>query len=402
MEYQRQITEKLVRLKRGILAADTGTGKTKMLLDALTNAGVESALVVCPAFLQTNWKLEKEKWGSSVNLTVMSYDKLKTSILKNELQLKPSALILDEAHYIRNKTSQRTKAVYELVKSAKPDFLWFATATPIVKSAENLYPMLAMLNALDGKSFLKAQQFRDKFCLKKRNRFTYDGWEYYGMTEEFTPYIKQNFNLITLDKNEVLNLPDKLYQTIYIDSSAKNLLSKSKLTVEEVTRKLEDGGGTGDHIAVVRRELGLEKAQTVIPQIKDFAEMGESYVVWAHHTEVIKTLGEELSAPTITGSTSMKERDSLVQLFQEGKVKGLICSIGAMGVGVTLTKASTMFWVEKPYLYSELKQCEDRLHRIGQEDSVKIISFVAKKTLDEAIENVLHLRSGMHKELILN
>lgn len=401
MDYQTKITERLVNLKQGILGADTGTGKTKMLLDALTVAGIKDAVVVCPAFLRTNWIVEREKWGCPANLEVISYDKLARGGEKLFTNKGVSALILDEAHYIRNKTASRTKAVLNLVKAKRPSFLWFATATPIVKSAENLYPMLVMLDGLKGKTPVRIKEYRDKFCLRKANRFTYDGWEYYGCTEVFNPYVRQNYNLITLDKEEVLNLPDKVYETIYIDTAPKTYLQKSNLTVDDVVKKLEDGGGTGDHIASIRRELGIEKVASSVSIIKDFAEMGESYVVWGHHREVLQQLSTELNIPVITGETSLKERDSLIAKFQNKEVQGLVCSIGAMGVGVTLTQASTMFWVEKPYLYSELKQCEDRLHRIGQKNSIKIISLTAKKTLDEAIQSVLHLRKKLHSEFIL-
>lgn len=403
MEYQKQITAKLVSNRRGILAADTGTGKTKMLLDALIKDGATEALIICPAFLVSNWRAEAEKWGCQAELRVMSYDGFRRYYKTVKAY---SHVIVDEAHFVRTLNALRTKALKEYVLRYNPSFLWFATATPVIKSADNMYSILRMLKP---DSFKSVGKFREMFCFKKVNRFSFSGYEYYGCKDNFRPFIEENFNLITLPKETVLNLPEKRYESIRIDVPAKHYLNNLKLSVDEVVKKLEEGGGTGDHIATVRRELGLAKVPVCIEFIKSKIEdarlfdegRSNNVVIWCHHIEVAELLKQKMPIDyLITGATSMAKRQEVVEAFQSEKNKTLVCTIGAMGVGVTLTSSSLMFFIEKPYLYADLKQAEDRLHRIGQDRNIDIFSFVANKTIDEGIEKVLRLRKGMHNDFV--
>jgi len=273
----------------------------------------------------------------------------------------------------------------------------FLTATPLLRSAENLFPLLKMIAP---SKVPKLAEYRALYCNRKPNRFTFDGWEWFGVKEEFWPYVHENFTLITLKKEDVLALPEKRYERVSAKVSPKHHLVNHKTTEAELTAKILAGGGMGDHIAVMRRELGEEKAVEAVKIIQDYQEKEPcQFVAWCHHRSVADILSRALDSCVITGETPMRERNTLVEKFQSGLVKSLICTCGAAGVGITLTQGRRMYWVEKPYLYSDLKQAEDRMHRIGQEYPLEVVEIHAPKTIDDPIEKNLTIRKEMHEEL---
>jgi SWI/SNF-related matrix-associated actin-dependent regulator 1 of chromatin subfamily A len=83
----------------------------------------------------------------------------------------------------------------------------------------------------------------------------------------------------------------------------------------------------------------------------------------------------------------------LVDDFQAGKIPVLVCSISAAGVGITLTKASDMLFVETDWTPALITQAEDRCHRIGQEKHVICTTLIASGTLDEHIQSVLRKKA---------
>src|ERR1035437_9634125 len=85
----------------------------------------------------------------------------------------------------------------------------------------------------------------------------------------------------------------------------------------------------------------------------------------------------------------LQRQNRLVGDFQAGKIPELVCSISAAGVGITLTKASDMLFVETDWTPALITQAEDRCHRIGQENHVVCTTLIASGTLDEHIQSVL-------------
>ena len=206
--------------------------------------------------------------------------------------------------------------------------------------------------------------------------------------------------MIRRKKAEVLkDLPLKRYQVISLPSTREEpwmvdgraLLfkgesydealenAKSKIPFEELSR--------------VRHEEALEKIPACIEHIEDVLESVDKLIVFAHHKDVIGTLAEALDAygvRTITGEVSEKDRDKAVNDFQNNpEVKLIIGSIGAMGVGLTLTAASHVIFVELDWVPANMSQAEDRAHRIGQKESVLIQHLVMAGTLDERMTEIL-------------
>ncbi len=91
-----------------------------------------------------------------------------------------------------------------------------------------------------------------------------------------------------------------------------------------------------------------------------------------------------------------EQKQQAIDRFQRNPDTNIIiCSIRAAGVGLTLTAASNVAFVEFPWTYADCCQCEDRCHRIGQKDSVTAYYFLGKNTIDEKVYNIIQLKKGI-------
>ena len=117
--------------------------------------------------------------------------------------------------------------------------------------------------------------------------------------------------------------------------------------------------------------------------IRNFRETGEPLLLFAHYKETTQKLADEFDCPKITGDVGSDRRGEIVEEFQNGDHDLLVLNIEAGGVGITLTEASNVAFVEIPWTWAETVQAEDRTHRIGQEEAVNIYFLLAEDTIDE-------------------
>lgn len=127
------------------------------------------------------------------------------------------------------------------------------------------------------------------------------------------------------------------------------------------------------------------KLDTLMDLIED--RDGESIVVFSQFKTVINLLEKRLiskgiSYGLLTGDVSQEDRAKAVSDFQDGKIRVFAGTIKAGGVGLTLTKASTVVFVDRSWSPAINLQAEDRLHRIGQKEAVEVIDLMARNTVD--------------------
>jgi SNF2 family DNA or RNA helicase len=130
-------------------------------------------------------------------------------------------------------------------------------------------------------------------------------------------------------------------------------------------------------------------------------------VAFAPSRQLIVLAGEQATKAGhqvgyVVGGQSMKERTETVEAFQRGKLDLLCVTTGAGGVGLTLTAARTVVFLQRPWSLVEASQAEDRCHRIGSEihDSIEVIDIVATKTIDARVRAVLHDKAGQLADLL--
>lgn len=132
--------------------------------------------------------------------------------------------------------------------------------------------------------------------------------------------------------------------------------------------------------------------------IDDFIETGRKLVVFGWHKDILYELGAKYGAPVITGDTPLEHRQEYVDRFQEDpETKILVLGIRAGGVGLTLTAASDVLFVETGWTAGEMDQAEDRCHRIGQKNNVACYYAFAPGTIDEYLMDLIEEKRNIYR-----
>jgi SWI/SNF-related matrix-associated actin-dependent regulator 1 of chromatin subfamily A len=425
-------------------ACEQGLGKTIQALTVCNtlkpNAIIASntlkantVLILCPAIMRLVWEEEIERWFEtehhnviplthvflsgknipaknelkSCNYVVCSYDLARTpKILTLLKSLNYDVVIYDEAHYLNNTRSKRTKACLRTLWD-RATFHILLSGTPFTTSVVNGY---SCFHRILPSAFPDFPTFVSGFCFE---RITPWGKEYFGVknADILRKIIRKTF-YIRYTKEEVLpDLPDKIYQRITLPIEyaivPKGSTEKEELEaeIEMIRRAIETGKPVPipPHLAEHRRLQGEAKVKPICDFIHNQLENEIPVVCFAHHRKVISDINEEFKKYTpavITGSTSAPGRSEAIKRFQEGKSNLFIGNFVAAGTGITLTRSSTVVLAELDWSPSILSQAIDRCHRIGQKDSVNVYWFVVKNSLDETISNVVMNRTRIFRSVL--
>ena len=139
-----------------------------------------------------------------------------------------------------------------------------------------------------------------------------------------------------------------------------------------------------------RRDTALAKVPWVIQRVEDALAEGP-VVLFGHHKEVLHAVAKKFEGKCgmVTGDHSTKQRQFAVDGFQAGDFDLIIGTMGAMGVGLTLTRSSLAIFCELDWQPSVVSQSEDRIHRHGQQNSVLIQHLVLPGSLDAHMAETL-------------
>ena len=394
---------------RALIADEMGLGKTVQAL-AYTQMHPEltPVIIVCPASLKLNWAKECMQWmkdpqieiltGTKIHKTtkdiiIINYDILfawVSQLRKTDAKI----MILDEAHYTKSSKAKRTKATKMLAKTI-PHIIALS-GTPIINKPIEIYNAIQMI---DAELFPDRWYYYKHYCNAKHNGF---GWDFNGAshTNELHTTLKKTLMIRRLKKDVLKDLPDKIRSFVPI----------------ELTNKYEYKEAEKDFIKWIEKEKGLEAAEKAknaeafskienlkqlavkgklkqcIEWIEDFLTSDQKLVVFATHKFVIEKLVEAFPdiSVKIDGSVTSENRQKAVDDFQnDDKIKLFFGNIQAAGVGITLTASSNMVFIELPWTSGAIVQAEDRVHRIGQKDSVNIYYLLAINTIEEKIANMI-------------
>ena len=397
--YQKEAVDWLINRQRGgiyqggILADDMGLGKT---IEALFAAKLIHAhhqchvFVVCPVSLIKNWQREAERVGVGIEIFSNHYRKIPQPVSS------PYIAIADEAHYFQNPKSARTKKIKELVLDENCIASWLLTGTPIKNGSPiNLYPLLEMCShklAQDKKHYI------DRYCAPVRREFgKRTVWDITGAAHLDELSTETKDVILRRTKKECLKeLPDKmrLYKAVELESKDKKAYQKKlKELLADYHRRAKLGEVDGAAEALVTlnymRKLNSEyKVSTAIALVEELLEQGQQVVIFSEFVESAKALytAFEGISELLIGET--KDRQGAVDRFQAGDSKLFIGTIKAGGVGITLTAASNVIMVDRPWTPGDAEQAEDRCYRLGQENAV-FVNWLRLGMIDESIDNLL-------------
>jgi len=395
---------------RALIADEMGLGKTIQAAAWLQlHPEKRPAIIVCPASLKLNWAKEiKETLSTNDNVQILqgtkpypingsiiiiNYDIL-NSWVETLQAINPQVLIMDEMHYVKNSSAIRTKAAKKLAKGI-PHIIAL-TGTPIVNRPVEGFNIFQIL---DKNLFPNFWTYVHRYCGARHNGW---GWDFSGATnEEELNQILTSTIMIRRRKTDVLkDLPEKLYSFVPMELDNEKEYRTAEAEFIEYLRGVKgkeaaEKAKKAEHLVKIEamKQLAVKgKMKQAINWIRDFIEDGSKLVVFAVHKEVIDQLMNEFKdvAVKIDGSTPTSERHKAVEAFQnDPNVKLFIGNIQAAGVGLTLTAASAVAFLELPWTPGELQQAEDRCHRIGQKNAVNIYYLLAENSVEYKLAKLL-------------
>lgn len=404
-----------------LIADQMGLGKTIQALSYIAaHPDQRPAVIICPASLKLNWEREAQTWletdddiqvvkggkpkPPTGDIIVINYDILK-KWLPTLKEYSPQILIFDESHSIKNQKSARSKAAMELAEVVPHKIL--LTGTPVLNRPAELWNQLRIIDPMKypDSSFF---QWHKRYTDATQNRY---GWDFSGASnlEELAQSLKPI--MIRRTKDQVLKeLPEKQRSSIFIpiDNKKEYQTAERDLLewlVEQEGMDKKDRVSSVEHLARIEylRQIAVKgKLKQALAWIRTFLEGGEKLVVFATHKKIISALMDEFSecAVKIDGSVSTEKRQAAADAFQgDDNVKLFVGNIKAAGVGITLTAASNVAFLELPWTPADLEQAEDRCHRIGQKNAVNITYLLAQKTIDATMAAMVEHKRGIISQI---
>lgn len=413
--YQKAGVAYALAVRKCINADVMGLGKTIEGLATLQAADAFPAVIVTPAIVKFNWEREARKWlpGKKVELLsgtrtpdslplvlpdvwIINYDVLHAW----EAWLaacSPQAVIADESHYIKNPSARRTVALHRLIDSLPPEaIVMLLTGTPVLNHPRELISQVravGRLGDLGGEKYFTARyqdhrgKAQNEIELHRRLRATC--------------YLRR-------EKSEVLSeLPEKERATVLLDVKLGAPYAQIKREVVENLRAMEGDPKKTDanrrvELDKLRDEITKAKLPIAIDWIKNFLESGKKLVVFAYNIAQQQALVEAFpGCAHVLGADSHEDRQRSVDAFQSADGPQLIiCSLKAAGVGITLTAASDVVFVQMGWTPADQDQAEDRCHRIGQHDSVTAWYLLAKDTEDVDVAELIDAKREVTTAII--
>lgn len=443
-----------------LLAHEMGLGKSPMTVAAVRHMheiGMSPlpALVVCTNSMKRKWQEEFEKWwpgittvvvgGSATKrraaiaerpgVTIINWESLRAhsrlagygSIHLSDKEKQPGELnaqgyrtvIADEAHRGADPKAKQTRAWWHLSHDAAYRFA--LTGTPIVSSPEDLW---SLLHALSPEEWPSRTKYISRYTIASLNHW--GSLEVLGLrTEtrsEFETLIAHRF--IRATKAEVLpDLPAKVRTTRAVEMGTKQakaykdfathalaLFDSGLLHAEDPLVRLGRLRQIAAALPVLDAEGNVVSLAEPSCKVDGLLEVldeapGEPLVVFAESRKLIELCAEvltrkKISHVQITGAVQPAQRAFNVEQFQAGEAQVCLCTVGAGGEGITLTRASRALFLQRPWSLVQSSQAEDRIHRIGQEaTSVEIIDLVTAGTVEEAVLGVLDGKADLLDEI---
>jgi SNF2 family DNA or RNA helicase len=461
--YQVAGAQLIASTRHALITDEPGTGKTITAILGLAEASGPGRntglpiLIICPASVVDPWVDAFRAWApfwrtvawrgtpakrrallGAADVYVTSYDTARmdapdTNPARSALiALDPRSVVADECHLIKNPHAARTSAVRRLCRNTHAFIA--LSGTPITHHPADLWPTLTFL--APG-AWPSRERWVNRYCLTVPGDY---GENILGLD----PGTEAEFRLTTLGqarrvaKADVLDqLPPKVYsvrtvelppayrksydamehtmlaelpdgQELSVMSVLAQLTRLSQLASAaadvSVTYDTDDDGEQREHTSVTLKAPSW-KVDALLEVLDE--RPGKPVVAFAPSAQLMRLAAAAATEAGhrvgfVIGGQSMAERTDTVARFQAGELDLICATTGAGGVGITLTAASTVVFLQRPWSLVESLQAEDRCHRIGSEihDCIEIVDIVAKDTVDTRVRAVLRQKAGQLADLV--
>ena len=369
-------------------------------------------------------------------VVILNYDILSAWLLELRA-LEPAAVIFDESHYVKNYRASRSKAADDLVNGTEKErrgrymarvagqyqvpVVYMLSGTPVLSRTTELLQPLRVMRRLDDLGGFWG--FAERYTMLRR-----DGEQGFPPStkrlQELNEIMRAGGFFARRVKSEVLpELPEKQWAVLPVAISNRaeydrvmadfrSFYADRAVADEEFLASIAhlDGAARDQAIKAKRAEVlwssssadALTKiaalkqvaAQGKIEQAKnwigDFLETDSKLVVFAWHREVVQAIAQAFDAPTVMGNQTARDRQAAVERFQnDPDCRLIVLNMRAGGLGLTLTAASDVLFLEYGWTPADMNQALDRCHRIGQRDSVTGWQMVGVNTIDEWIVELI-------------
>lgn len=325
-----------------------------------------------------------------------------------------AAVVVDEAQRIRDPHTPQTRSVWHLAHSAR--YFWALTATPIESNADEFW---SLLHAMDPREFPSSSKNRDRYLLQHQQ--PWGGVEILGLL----PATKDEFHDITdwrWRRDVKVGMPDTVYEVRTCTLSPKNAKAYHQM---ETQMMAEVGGGVitaSNHMVKYGRlrqmanatcEIGIDGEITMhdpsekLDLFEDtLSAYSEPIIAWFASLKLLKLASERLTAAgvkhdVIHGGVSGKERQAVVDRFQNGEIDLLLLNPAAGGEGITLTRARISIWVMRPDSSIMNTQANGRNKRYGVEhEELLEIDLITLGTVEEDLLPKADVKQAAFDEVI--
>ena len=306
-------------------------------------------------------------------------------------------------HRCKDPTSQQGKALLKL----QAETMISMTGTPLMNNPLDLYIHLKWLRYEKHPFY----SFKRHYCIFGG----FGGYQVVGY--RYLDQLKAQFEEIMIRrlKKDVLDLPEKIYTTEYVEMSPKQIkiynsvyneiaedldkIENSVNPLAQLIRLRQATGYTGILSSTIQESAKLDRLEELLDEI---VSNGGKALIFSNWTAMTNPTFERLrkfNPAIITGETKdrVAEQD---KFMNDSSCKIIIGTIGAMGTGLTLTAGSTVIFLDEPWNRATREQAEDRVHRIGTKENVNIIFLITKNTIDERIHQIVEDKGEMADMLI--
>ncbi len=451
MKHQARFVESVRRGHRSFLLADEpGLGKTAQSVLAASVADAYPLLAVVPNVVKMNWAREVERWTPHRRATVIhgdgdTLDAFADVVIVNYDVLDRHrswlgslgfrGMVVDEAHFIKNLQSQRSKhvlALAERIRQTTPGgdpLLMALTGTPLINDVDDFRAIWQYLGWINGDKPAPALMAK----LEESGLTPADAGFYaearaavidMGIVRRRKVDVAKD-----LPAKRIADLPveldDDLGRSIRqaerelgyrLRDRFLALVSARNLTVGALDEDQFDGfiravahaeleesksAKSGENVFTMVRKIGQAKAALAADYAAQLARSVGKVVFFAKHIDVMDAAEatfakRELKSVSLRGDQSALARQAAIDAFNnDPEISVAVCSLTAAGVGVNLQAASNVVLAELSWTAAEQTQAIDRVHRIGQEEPVTAWRIIAAHTIDAKIAELIDSKHGL-------